>query len=215
MNEEFTETVLHKCRELMSERISSSMATMMKEAEAKLHDMAAKEKSLGKAAQYYNAIRLLRVKQHEMQVRFEKRFTLLFKYRTENFLNFRDDTDITLSKVGHSSFVKESDNTKEKKALENSVYKVKQDCRSVLLNIDKKMSILIKDTNINYSENPMQPETIFEAFWESCRDIEMKDDVRLLFINLFEKSIMLDLQYIYEDLNVELAQLYLKQKNKK
>jgi len=177
--------------------------------------MAAKEKSLGKAAQYYNAIRLLRVKQHEMQVRFEKRFTLLFKYRTENFLNFRDDTDITLSKVGHSSFVKESDNTKEKKALENSVYKVKQDCRSVLLNIDKKMSILIKDTNINYSENPMQPETIFEAFWESCRDIEMKDDVRLLFINLFEKSIMLDLQYIYEDLNVELAQLYLKQKNKK
>ena len=214
MNQENSSIVLQKCRELMTERVNSSMAAMINEAADTLNDMASKEKSLGKAVQYYDAIRLLRIKQHEIQIRFEKRFISIFQYRAENFLNFRNDTDITLSKVGHSSFSKGDNYIEEKKIINNSIINIKQDCRSVLLNIDRKMGALIKDTDVNFADNPLQPETIFEAFWESCRDIRMKNHVRLLLVNLFEKYITSDVKNIYEDLDNQLESLASKQLSK-
>ena len=207
MNQEYSSVVLQKCRDLMAERVNMSMTAMINEAEERLNDMASKEKSLGKAVQYYDAIRLLRIKQHEIQIRFEKRFVSIFQYRAENFLKFRNDTNITLSKVGHSSFAKDDNNIEEKKIIKNSIINIKQDCRSVLLNIDRKMGALIKDTEVNFSDNPLQPETIFEAFWESCRDIKMKNHVRVLLVNLFEKYITLDVKKIYEELDSQLELL--------
>ena len=204
MNQDYSSVVLQKCRDLMAERVNLSMLAMINEAEDKLSDMANKEKSLGKAVQYYDAVRLLRIKQHEMQIRFEKRFISIFQYRTENFLKFRNDTDITLSRVGHSSFTKGDKYIEERKIINNSIINIKQDCKSVLLNIDKKMGALIKDVDVNFSDNPLQPETIFEAFWESCRDIRMKNHVRLLLVNLFEKYITLDVKNIYQELDSQL-----------
>ena len=206
MNQEYTSVVLQKCRELMTERVNSSMTAMINEAQDKLNEMADKEKSLGKAVQYYDAIRLLRIKQQEILIRFEKRFVSIFQYRAENFLKFRNDTDVTLSKVGHSSFAK-GNNIEEKKIINNSIINIKQDCKSVLLNIDRKMGVLIKDTEVNFADNPLQPETIFEAFWESCRDIRMRNHVRVLLVNLFEKYITLDAKNIYKDLDSQLETL--------
>ena len=206
MSGEKSEYVLLTCRELMQKHISSSMAMMMKEAETVLYNLADKEKGLGKASQYFAALRLFRTKHREIQVRFENRFISLFKYRSKYFIS-NDDTDVTLSKVGHSSFRKEIDSSEEKKVIEASIDKVKLNCHSALLNLDRRMGSLLKDIKLDHTKNPLQPETVFEAFWESCRDVKMDLEVRLLLINLFEKYVALDLKCFYEELSTHLSQL--------
>ena len=205
MNQVQTEKILQECSEFMTQRISSSMLAMMNKAEDTLFDMASKEKGTAKSAQYFDAVRLIRTKKDEMQVRFAKRFVTLFKYSVWNSIVNSDRSDFTLSKVGHSSFVKES-NSDEGKMLEDAIIKVKVDCKYALLNLDKRIGTLLENIDVYVVENPMQPETVFEAFWESCRDVKMRPEVRLLFVNLFEKFVGFELKYLYEDLNSYLAQ---------
>ncbi|MEE9552438.1 MAG: DUF1631 family protein [Gammaproteobacteria bacterium] len=205
MNINETEIILHECRELMIRRISSSMSKMMNEAEDTLFDMASKEKGTAKASQYFDAVRIIRIKKDEMLIRFEKRFDTLFKHSLWNSIANANHTEVTLSKVGHSSFVKAAKSA-EGEMLEAAVSKVKVDCKYALLNLDKKISGLLEDVEIDHIDNPMQPETVFEAFWESCRDVKMKTELRLVLVNLFEKYVALDLKYLYEDLNTYLSE---------
>lgn len=67
------------------------------------------------------------------------------------------------------------------------------------------MSSLLETVTVNRLDNPMQPEMVFEAFWESYRDIKIKPEIRLLLVELFKKYVALELKYLYEDLNSYLA----------
>jgi hypothetical protein len=204
---EITEAVLLECRSYMTERTSSLMSTMMNEAEKTLFDIATKEKGIGKAAQYFDAARIVKIKKDEIQVRFENRLISLFKYRIQNVINTSDTTDITISKIGYSSFMKDTDST-EGKMISNALKRVRKDCYSALLNLDKKVNALICENGSNQVDNPVQPDVVYEAFWESCREVEIKLGIRLILFNLFEKYVAFELKYIYEDMNTYLSGRY-------
>ncbi|NIO62092.1 MAG: DUF1631 family protein [Gammaproteobacteria bacterium] len=204
MNINLPETVFNQCGEFVSDRICSSMSLMMQNVEDTLYDMAKTEKSRTKASQYFDAVRIIRLKKYEMQVRFKNRFLSIYQYRVRSFIKNQYLADITFSKVGHHSFTKEK-NSPEGKALENTVEKVNVDCQSALLNLDKRICNLLDDVDVSYLGNPLRPEPIFEAFWESCRDVDFKPEIRLLLVNLFERYVGLELKYVYEDLNTYIA----------
>jgi len=203
MNPNKQETLFNHCREIMVRHINTSMSSMINNVEDALVKMAVRERAGATAAKYIDAVRVMRLKKYEIQVRFKNRYLSLYQYHLRNFIRNQDNTDITLSRVGHKSFSKDADR-KESRALESTVEKVRQDCHTALLNLDNKIGMLLKNIEFNNDNNPLMPETIFEAFWESCRDAEIKPEVRLLLISMFEKYVALELKYLYEDLNTYL-----------
>lgn len=58
------------------------------------------------------------------------------------------------------------------------------------------MNALICENSSNQVDNPVQPDVVYEAFWESCREVEIKPDIRLVLFNLFEKYVAFELKYI-------------------
>ena len=196
-------TLLNQCREIMVRHINTSMSSMINNAEDTLLSMAVRERASATAAKYIDAVRIMRLKKYEIQVRFKNRYLSLYQFRVRNFIRRQDSTDITLSRIGHKSFNKEADK-KESKALESTIEAVRQDCHTALLNLDNKLGKLLLNIEYDHVNNPLMPETIFEAFWESCRDADIKPEVRLLLINMFEKYVALELKYLYEDLNTYL-----------
>lgn len=195
------ETLFNHCREIMVRHINSTMTSMISNVEDALIKMAVKEKANATAAKYIDAVRIMRLKKYEIQVRFKNRYLSLYQYHVRNIIRNNENTDITLSRVGHKSFSKEADKM-ESKALESTVKKVREDCHAALLSLDNKIGKLMNEIELN--NNPLMPETIFEAFWESCRDAEINPEVRLLLISMFEKYVALELKYLYEDLNTYL-----------
>lgn len=196
-------TLLNQCREIMVRHINTSMSSMINNVEDTLLSMAVRERASATAAKYIDAVRIMRLKKYEIQVRFKNRYLSLYQFRVRNFIRRQDSTDITLSRIGHKSFNKEADK-KESKALESTIEAVRQDCHTALLNLDNKLGKLLLNIEYDHVNNPLMPETIFEAFWESCRDADIKPEVRLLLINMFEKYVALELKYLYEDLNTYL-----------
>lgn len=197
------ETLFNHCREIMVRHINCTMSTMINNVEDALLKLAVREKASATASSYIDAVRIMRLKKYEIQVRFKNRYLSLYQYQVRNFFRNNENTDITLSKVGHKSFNKDAGG-EESKALESTVGKVRQDCHAALLNLDNKIGKLLNNYDLDNYNNPLMPETIFEAFWESCRDAEIKPEIRLLLINMFEKYVALELKYLYEDLNTYL-----------
>ena len=187
----------------MVRHINTSMASMINNVEDALLTMAVKERASATASKYIDAVRIMRLKKYEIQVRFKNRYISLYQYRVRNFIKKQDNTDITLSRIGHKSFNKDADR-KESKAMEATIDTVRLDCHTALLNLDNKLGKLLQNVEYDHLNNPLMPETIFEAFWESCRDAEIKPDIRLLLISMFEKYVALELKYLYEDLNTYL-----------
>lgn len=193
----------------MTSRISLSMTVMMNNVEDTLFDMATNERGTARASEYLDAVRVLRMKKYEIQVRFKNRFVSLFQFRVRNLVRNRK-SDMTLSKIGHTSFLKSLDSV-EGKMIKVTVDKVRNDCQTALLNLDRRICSLLEDIDVEECENPMQPETVIEAFWESCRDIDIKPGIRQVLVDLFEKYVALDLKYLYEDLNTHLSKQILRQ----
>jgi hypothetical protein len=77
---------------------------------------------------------------------------------------------------------------------------VREECRAALSSLDKQFSILLDDMDdLDEVENPVQPEVILEAFWESCRDVDAEPDIRVLLVQLFEQHVVAELQSMYEE----------------
>jgi len=179
-----TQSLLDGCRRLMADRLRASLNLMLKQAEARLFDMVLEKEGLGHTPRYINAIREMRMKNGEIQIRFENRFTALFQQKLEHLSIPIEYSTMTT--------------TPEKAALGHAAGRVREECREVLSSLDKQFSDMLED--MDEDENPVQPELIMEAFWETCRDVKAEPEIRVLLVKMFEEYVTADLRDVYADI---------------
>lgn len=171
----------------------TSMQEMLKDAEEKLLDIVLYREGVGHAPRYIDAIREMRLKKDEIQVRFENRFIALFDQQAAH-LPESEPYDINFS--GQTA-------TPEKAAIAHAAGRARTECRAALANLDKQFSAMLEN-NVEETDNPVQPEVILEAFWESCRDVGAGADIRILLVDLFERYIVSGLPSLYHDVSLYL-----------
>jgi hypothetical protein len=199
MNTSESNRLLDECRALMTNRMRSSMSRMMGHVEEVLFEMATVDSKTADTSHYIEAIREIRMKKKEIQIRFEKRFMSLFEDKVRKMkapLSLRPipEDDITpLNIIEDKDFGSET--------IQDTLNKARHECRNALALLDRHVSTLFADLEVNSFVNPMQPDTVFGAFWESCRDIRSGDDIRYILIDIFDRYVVSDLQGVYEDIN--------------
>ena len=198
MENKINESVLGECRDLLAQQMGMSVLHTLEDAEKTLYQLATKEKSHGKARTYYDAIRGIRIKKREIRIRFEKRFASIFDYAVNNLFN--ENSNVTLSKIGHKSFVKYC-NDDDARRLEDSVRKIRERSSCIMNSLEKKLNSLLNNVYLNEYNTPLKPETVYEAFWESCRDIRMENKYRKFLLGIFEKYAIFYLTSSYEELD--------------
>ena len=192
--------LLEECRELMTNRMRSSMSRMMGYVEEVLFEMATVDSSTEEAAHYIEAVREIRMKKREIQVRFENRFMSLYQDSVRQMKSEKSQTAPTGNNVvvfPEAIFQDNSDSVTINKTLN----KAQNECRAALSILDNHVSALFEKEDINKFVNPMQPVTVFGAFWESCRDIRAGADIRFILVDMFERYVVADLHNVYDDLN--------------
>ncbi len=175
----------------MTKRMRLSITGMLNEVDETLHKMAQNRCGDMDESACYEAVRELRIKRTEIKLRFERRFINLFEngIRTSREHGKHEHTH---SETNRGSLLNNNP------AIENSVGAVRKSCGQALLDLDRKIGLLLDTAEVT---NPMQPEIVFEAFREACRDIKSGDEVRLMMFRIFERRIADELQDIYQDIN--------------
>jgi hypothetical protein len=79
------------------------------------------------------------------------------------------------------------------------------DCRSALLEIDRRLEALRRAEGAPIHANPMYPDTVTRAFSAACEDVVAGAPVRRTLIDLFRRRLEPELARMYGDVNVLLA----------
>lgn len=182
--------LLDECRDIMASRLSQSMTTMMDKVDDMLFDLSHEEtRDINARAQYFYAMREMRLKRHDIESTFQTKFNMLFDSGVRGEL---DVEDIQL---------REETDIEESVALENTITKVNNDCREALLYLDQRMGKLLGDPNLEKVIIPLRPEVVCNAFQEACENIESDIEIKLILFKLFDKYVTSGLQDIYIDIN--------------
>ncbi|NNE37020.1 MAG: DUF1631 family protein [Gammaproteobacteria bacterium] len=195
------EIVLNECRELMTNRLCFSLSRMMGNLEDVLFDMASRDECQTDNAFYIDAIRELRLKKREIQVRFDNRLCAYYMDMVRQLLaaqnyNIASDTGPDEPALSMEKTINDIN------ILSEPVEQTRQGCRQALLILDRNISRMIDDIDADEIVNPMKPEIIYNAFWDSCDDLYCGTEIRLLMLQMFQFQVAVDLENIYGDLNV-------------
>ena len=195
------EIVLDDCRELMTNRLRSSLSRMMGNLEEILFDLAAQDECKSEGAFYIDAVRELRLKKKEIQVRFENRLSGIYVDIVRQLTTSSKEikSPEMQSDKKYTGIVKDLD---EINVLHEPVENTRNECRQALHILDQNINSILKNLNVNGFINPMQPETVYNAFWDSCDDLQCGAEIRLIMLQMFERQVATDLGIIYDDINV-------------
>ena len=179
--------ILCECRELMTGLLRQSLPNMMNEVDDVLLDIAVRTTNSQERTKYFNATHEVRLLRHDIEQKCIENYVELF---SENLgSDIYEMKDIGGAK--DMSIV----------AMENATNKVRNNCRQALLNLDKHMSNILKNCDMEEKKNPLTPEIVCRAFYNACELIDSGIETRLIIFKSFEKSILPLLNDVYLEIN--------------
>ena len=176
------------------------MARMMGDIEDTLFEMATNSDTGDQGSYYIEAVREVRMKKREIQVRFENRFLDLYDCGIQQTRKSDADVITAPNPSLHKTSVVDINQTRQDQ-FEQRIDKLRSECRFALVELDKHVGDLLQIAPTEHFDNPLQPETLFNAFQESCRDIQLGTDIRQMLMDMFDKHVGSALQSIYSDFN--------------
>jgi hypothetical protein len=184
--------LLHECRQLATLRIRHSMGSMLQELNEALFDRAFGDGGNVADSPYFDAVREIQFRKREFALRFEKRLTDLFENELRNARSAATPVRTVPAPTPGP-------------AADEAADRVARNCRQSLLELDKRIGVLMRDPNLSRSRNPLAPEHVFEAFRAACNDIDSGEQARRLLLEVFERHMERELSDIYVEINSVLA----------
>jgi len=195
-----SDRLLRDCRDLLTNRMRASMSKMMGDIEDTLFEMATSGGANDQGSYYIDAVREVRMKKREIQVRFENRFLDLFDSSVQQIQHpIQDRVSETPASFRSAGII--DINHARTDGFEQRIERMRNECRSALGELDKHFSSLLQAVPATHFDNPLQPQTVFNAFQESCRDFQVGPDIRQLLMDMFDKHVGPALRGVYADLN--------------
>lgn len=184
--------ILCECRELMTDLLRQSLPNMLDEVDDVLVDIAVRTSNSQERTKYFNATHEVRLMRHNIEQKCIENYVELFSESLcsdNNEMNEVESNEVEGAK--DMSIV----------AMENATNKVRSNCHHALLNLDKQMSNVLKNYDMQAKKNPLSPETVCKAFYNACEQIDSGIEIRLIIFKYFEKSILPLLNDVYLKIN--------------
>jgi hypothetical protein len=179
--------ILCECRELMTDLLRQSLPNMMNEVDDVLLDIAVRTTNSQERTKYFNATHEVRLMRHDIEQKCIENYVELF---SENL-----SSDIyEMKDIGGAKDISIV-------AMENATNKVRNNCRQALLNLDRQMSNVLKNCDMETKKNPLTPEIVCKAFYNACELIDSGMEIRLIIFKKFEKTILPLLNDVYLEIN--------------
>ncbi len=191
--------LLKQCREMAQQRLGSSLTSMLDKVEETLLSMADAASDRETRDLYIQAKDKANAQRAAIEAQFKKRFESEFEQRANKQGKIKQDEpdsfDIsTLTLVDHDALI-------ESLKVKDLSTKMRGVCDEELRALDQRIGVLLKDPNLKDDDNPLGPDTIYNAFKQACDEIEASLKVKMIILNLFDQHVHTEIQGIYRDIN--------------
>lgn len=187
--------LLNTARDIMAERLSLCVKTMLDKVDDTLFDFAEKCENNTLQSLYFDAMREVRVKRARIETE--------FKGRVLDAMNAR--MGAAQQAAGDFGAVKlalvEDDAMEEDIAVANMAEKLTNCCRDELFALDNRIGALLGDPGLERHDNPLGPRPICEAIRGAIASLEAGIKVRLVILKLFDRYVANEVLLIYQEIN--------------
>ena len=149
---------------------------------------------------YLEAMGQARDKRAEIEAEFKLQFTSIFDKEVKGGASAQQSASSSNSPEMELSLV-EPDDLEESLAVGDIANKLRDSCGKELFALDKRMGVLLHDPELDYSNNPLSPEVIGNAFMAAMQILAVEVKVKLIFVTLFNKYMADVVQSMYQDVN--------------
>lgn len=169
-----------------------------------LFDLAEKAENNEKQTHYFDAMREVRKKKELMVRKFSENIQSVFKkFKKGQFNYFKDDNLKNLSTEDSLSLVGEEE-LDEKLAISNIVGKANTSLHQHLFALEKRFTLLAGGTEIKIDDIPVSPNVTVHSFSQSLEHLTIDVTVKLIMLKMYERSLIINLNQIYQDINQHL-----------
>ena len=197
-------SVLVDSRDLALSRLTRSLSAMMDKAVDELFSLADKAAYHNVQSLYLEAMGQARDKRAEIEAEFKLQFTSIFDKEVKGGASAQQSASSSNSPEMELSLV-EPDDLEESLAVGDIANKLRDNCGKELFALDKRMGVLLHDPELDYSNNPLSPEVIGNAFMAAMQILAVEVKVKLVFVTLFNKHMADAVQSMYQDVNQHLV----------
>ncbi|MGR8948421.1 MAG: DUF1631 domain-containing protein [Gammaproteobacteria bacterium] len=195
--------ILDECRDLAMKQLPASLKVALDQVDDAMFEIANKADNSNRQNRYFDAMRELRIKRDD----FEKDFIDTFGKEFTEAVSTEKKADIDNVSFGNTMELSliDPDEMEESLAVTNFVENVNSRCREELFGLERRMSLLLSNTELERDEIPLGPRIIGNAFKHACEQLDSDIEVKLTLYKLFDKYTAPGLQNLYGSVNQHLA----------
>ena len=197
-------SLLHTCRDMARDRLSSALGAMMDKVDDALFDMADKAENNTVQTAIFDAMRDVRLRRPAIEAEFERRLTDSANDAIARSHSGRTGSGLTTSPEALLTLV-ENDELEESLAVSNMITKLGVNCKDELFALDKRMGFLLNDPELTNADNPISAEIICNSFKAACNQLDTRIEVKLIIHKLFDKWVVSGMKAFYQEINQYLA----------
>ncbi|MFK8020307.1 MAG: DUF1631 domain-containing protein [Pseudomonadales bacterium] len=163
--------------------------------------LAEKARSNNEQSMFFEAMREIRLKQDLVITRFkinvEQSFSKLLQ--VDNKLKIAPK-----STSADAMDLVESEEMEATVAISSMVTRSRLDCQTQLYNLNRRFDFLIRTTEVNESNNPLDPQQIGDAFRAACEILELEITARIVLFKQFDRVVAKQLHTVIGTANQQL-----------
>ena len=195
--------ILDECRDLAMKQLPGSLKATLDQIDDALFEIANKADNSNRQNRYFDAMRELRIKRDEFEQDFIETFGNEFSQSISADKNANSD-NVSFGNTMELSLV-DSDEMEESLAVTNFVENVHSRCRDELFGLERRMSLLLSNPELEREEIPLGPRVIGNAFKHACEQLDSDIEVKLTLYKLFDKFTSPSLHQLYGAVNNHLV----------
>lgn len=196
--------LLHTCRDMARDRLSSALGAMMDKVDDALFDMVDKAENSTVQTAIFDAMRDVRLKRPAIEAEFERRLMDAANDEIARSHSGRTGSGLTTSPEAGLTLV-EDDELEESLAVSNMVTKLGVSCKDELFALDNRVGFLLNDPELTNAGNPISAEIICNSFKSACDQLDTRIEVKLIIHKLFDKCVVSGMKETYQEINQYLA----------
>lgn len=190
--------LIERVREQALESLTKLFGHMLDTADDTLFDLADKAGNNKDQTLYFDAMRELRIKRKGMENIFKQELHQAF-YEIVG----RQDAaagEVAAFSLDSLSLVKE-DELEENLAIDGMVAKAKLRNEEALRFLARRIDAVVPDIRVEADDLPVYPKRICESFRATTKTLGLDLKAKLVVFKLFERSVLAELELVYDDLN--------------
>ena len=190
--------IIERGREIAAGSVSGTLKGMLERLVDEFFVLAEKAVQLETQHLYFEAMSIVRDQRDRIEQGFRKHFILGFNTAVRGDAGINKNSNFNAE--GEFDLV-DADDLEESIAIQEMTAKMKGSCQDELFAIEKRMGILLHDTELSQHKNPLGVEVLAHAFIAACGESDARLKVRLLLVTMWDRQMQNGVLSMYHEVN--------------